>query len=465
MHFRKYIAGMLRTNRVQLLWLLAGLSVLAPFLYLGWHGIAASDDYIDYKLLSEYGFWGALKNYYLHWSGRYVSYALAFIINPLHIGEKAGPAILNTLALTLLFVLAHLQAKILNHLFQARYKTLPITILIICFWLMYVPKPVELLFWFTGAMAYLPGLLGMSYWVFLHLKEKSKIQNTIYVILPFFIAGTSEINVLLMAFIMVLCYPPDITKRKFYLIPIAVFILGASLELFSPGSQVRMAYFKYTAQNPVGDFSFSIQNSLLITWHFIRDWTRSSSLLIVALLISFLLDVSEKIKLSKFQKLVIIAAPSMIPILYFPFFWGTGMSVPPDRLNNVIFLFFTLYVIYVTPIILRPILLKTEIPQLLILIVSIGIFWVGTFQSRLRTALFDIKELPEFTKEIRIREELTRAHFNLHPTDTLVLLPIKHIPYTIFYGDLKSDPTHWYNEGYAYYHGISAVVCDSVEVK
>jgi len=455
---------MLRANYLKLLWVLAGLSILAPFLYLGWYGIAASDDYIDYKLLSEYGFWGALKNYYFQWSGRFVSLAIVFLLNPLHLGERVGPAVLNTVALALFFLLAFLQAKILNHFFQARHKILPIVILIFCFWLMYLPKPVELLFWFTGAMAYLPGLLGMSYWVFLHLKERSKIQNTAYFVLPFLIAGTSEINVLLMAFLMVLCFPTDSTKRKTYLIPIAVFILGAALELLSPGSQVRMDYFKYTAQNPVSDLSFSIQHSFQITWHYIRDWTRSSPILIVALLVSLLLNISSKIKLSKFQKLVILAAPLMIPVLYFPFFWGTGMNAPPERINNVIFLFFTLYVIFVTPIILRPILLKTEVPQSLILIATIGIFWISSYQSRLRTALFDLKEIPKFKQEIALRKRITNEHSQNNLNDTLHLPAIEHIPYTVFYGDLKSDPKHWYNEGYAYYHGITAVICDSVAV-
>lgn len=455
---------MLQTKYLNLIWILAGIFILAPFLYLGWQGIAASDDYIDYKLLSEYGFWGAIKNYYLQWSGRYISYGLAFILNPLHMGERIGPGVLNTLALTLFFLLAFLQATILSRFFQARDKILQISILIFCFWLMYLPKPVELLFWFTGTIAYLPGLLGISYWVFLNLKEKSKVETAIYFVLPFLIAGTSEINVLLMAFIMIFCFPSNPINRKTYFIVITIFILGASLELLSPGSQVRMAYFKYTAQNPVGDLSFSIRNSFLITWHHIRDWTRSSPILIVALLVSLLLDVSIKIKYSKFQKLLVIAAPLMIPILYFPFFWGTGMLFPPERLNNVVFLFFTIYIIYVSPIILRSILLKSNVPPSLILIVSIGTFWVSSYQSRLRTALFDLKEIPKFKKEILLREQLTQNHSLHYPNDTLHLPAIEHIPYTVFYGDLKKDPSHWFNEGYAYYHKVKAVVCDSIVV-
>jgi hypothetical protein len=456
---------MLRTNRVQLLWLLAGISVLAPFLYLGWHGIAASDDYIDYKFLQEFGFWGALKNYYLNWSGRYVSYTLVFLLNPLHLGEQLGPAILNTIALGMLISMAYFQAKILCKIFPTKNQLIPIAVLISCFWLMYIPHPVELLFWFTGTWAYLPGLLGISAWVVLHLTERSKIQNVFYFILPFLIGGSSEMNVILMAFVFALYFPQNKSNWKPYFIAMLLFAVAASFELLSPGSQVRMSYFETTAQNPVADFSFSIKHSLSITWHHVRDWSRSSPVLAIALLLAFLLNVNEK-PISKLPIwLMFLGGFMMIPVLYFPFFWGTGNEVPPQRINNVIFIYFSLLVFFFTPLVLRRLLIKTQIPNVLVLIASIGIFWIASYQSRLRTALFDIKELPEFTKEIRIREELTNSHFTNHSSDTLVLPPIKHIPYTIFYGDLKSDPTHWYNEGYAYYHGIAAVVCDSVEVK
>ena len=73
-----------------------------------------------------------------------------------------------------------------------------------------------------------------------------------------------------------------------------------------------------------------------------------------------------------------------------------------------------------------------------------------------------LNEIPKFKQEIAFRERITIDHSQNHPNDTLHLHPIKHIPYTIFYSDLTPNPKHWYNEGYAYYHGISAVVCDSI---
>jgi hypothetical protein len=42
---------------------------------------------------------------------------------------------------------------------------------------------------------------------------------------------------------------------------------------------------------------------------------------------------------------------------------------------------------------------------------------------------------------------------------TLNLEPIAPIPFTSFFSELSSDSTHWYNEGYAFYHTVKSVRC------
>ena len=117
----------------------------------------ASDDYYDYKILSEHGLFGGVWFYYLNWSGRFVSYFLAFLLNPLHLGEALGSAISNTLFLSMLVSMAFFQSKIYVKLFKPGQDFWPTFAIILCLWLMYLPRPVELLFWFTGAIAYLIG--------------------------------------------------------------------------------------------------------------------------------------------------------------------------------------------------------------------------------------------------------------------------------------------------------------------
>ncbi len=452
---------MLPANRLHYLWLIAALLILFPFLYLGWHGVAASDDYYDYKLLQEKGFFDSIAHYYHNWSGRYVSFALAFLLNPLHVGEKLGPAITNSLSLAMLCLMALYQAKIYSSLFlKSAQAIIPLVAIFLCLWLMYLPRPVEILFWFTGSMAYLVGPFLLTVWVWVHVQglKMNSGQKVIYLVFPLLIAGGSEINILLMGFIMLLCIPKEKSEQQLFLAPTILFILGACLELLAPGNKGRMSYFE--GVNPAGDFQFSLTNSIEISWHILRDWTRSTPLLLLALLCTLLAKPSKQIVISNWQKLVLTGFVVLIPLLYFPFFWGTGMTKAPDRLHDYVFLVVSTGIIFLFPLFVHRFLKDERIPQAILFIGFVVILWQGSYTSRLRTALFDIETLPAFNKEIEQRDELVFLQlFKSNGNDTLYLPEIKHIPYTIFYGDLKSNPRHWYNEGYSFYNHVGPVVC------
>lgn len=443
-------------------WILISLLVLAPFVYLGWHGMPASDDYYDYKILSEHGLFGGVWFYYLNWSGRFVSYSLAFLLNPLHLGEALGSAISNTLFLSMLVSMAFFQSKIYVKLFKPGQDFWPTFAIILCLWLMYLPRPVELLFWFTGAIAYLIGPFLVSAWVFLHLNEPSTtIKKGLYILTPFLIAGGSEINILIMGFVLLLIFTfqEKYRENKRLISAVAIsFLLGAGLELFSPGSSGRMNYFEHTAGNDIKNLSFSLKSSLNATWFYARDWTRSSPVLLSALLLFMLPGgiKSRPIKLHK--KLVAASWLLVIPALYFPFYYGTGMSNVPDRLNNIAFLAFVTGLIFSAPVLLSSI--KVKMPKSIAFLIFVIIIWQGSYTSRLRTAVHDIKTVKEYKFELSSREKLV-SDFKVKnsPQDTLFLPQIEHIPYTIFYGDLKEDTGHWYNEGFAFYHKIGFVVC------
>ena len=138
--------------------------LLALFIFLGFHGVASSDDYADYALVQKMGFWGAIQETYLHWGGRFSSYIIVFLLNPLNFGEQFGPALLNTFQIILFLFIPYLFARIL---FKERKFTREMIIafsLIAGFILCYLPSVVELLYWFTGSWVYLPGLVFMLYW-------------------------------------------------------------------------------------------------------------------------------------------------------------------------------------------------------------------------------------------------------------------------------------------------------------
>ena len=448
-------------KRESLPWLLALIAVLAPFAWLGVHSMAASDDYYDYMLLQKHGAWGAIKHYYLYWSGRMSSFALIFLLRPLAFGETTGPALAAILSLTMLLAFCWLMARVFLSTRSGNQQATALFSLFVCFVLLYIPRPVELLFWFTASMAYLSGLLFIAAWLYLHVcsSRKQIFQRVLYVALPFIIAAGSEINILLLGFLLLITWPNKALQNRAFLFVLFSFITGAALELLAPGSRVRMNYFADAQAETAGNLQFAIQSSLQSSWHFLRDWSRSTPLLLLALIAPALMPINPAIPVKAHNKWWLLAAFALIPILFFPFFYSTGLRVVPDRLLNVIFIYTSASCFVAVPLLWGNLYHHVRISNRFAFLLVVVVLWQASYQSRLRTALFDVSKLPDFRRERLERAEITRRFARSTPNDTLVLRPITAIPYTIFYGDLKEDPTHWFNEGYASYHGIKAVVC------
>lgn len=450
------------------LWIAGAIIISAPFVWLALNNMAASDDYYDYYLLQRFGPFEAVYRYYLNWSGRFVSHFLAFCLNPLQLGETIGPAITGLMGICLLWFTAFQVGKILQRIYFLTIPPLSASVVLGAFWLCYLPYPSEIIYWFTGMIAYQPGLAMIAFWCVLHFKkDKSKILQIIYFVLPFLIGGTNEVNVFIMAFVLALLFPFDAPKSREYWALTCIFLLGAGIELLAPGSKFRMEYFTETAGNPVANLSFAIQHSFSMMWFVIRDWTRSTPLILIAFIIGIGIKLNPELKIHPIKLLFALLGILIVPLIYFPFFYGTGMTNPPGRLHDVVFLFFTAWTIGITPIVLNK--LKIEFPKPILIqgIFSLLLIWQASYSSRFRGAISDVKILPQFRNELNERADKTTLHKRTIPQKKLVLNPITKIPYTMFFGDLTNDPKHWYNEGYARYHKIYEVVIseDSLKTK
>lgn len=448
-------------KRSNLPYLICLLLVLAPFVWLAFHSMASSDDYYDYMLLQKHGMFGALRHYYLYWSGRMSSYALIFLLRPLAFGEFWGPAVAGLFSLSMLMATCALLASVYTKLLRSESALFKVFVVFGIFLLLYVPRPVELLFWFTASMAYLSGLFFLSAWLYLHFCSARTrfITRLLYATLPFVVCTGSEINILLMALVFMFSVQRSSLHDRWFIAAILAFVAGSALELGSPGSKVRLAFFAEAQGQQAGNIHFAITESLSRTAHYLRDWSRSTPLLLIALMLPLFSPPRREGRLSVRSLIQLTLAALCIPALLFPFYYGTGLLVPPDRLLNVVFIFLSALIFLGLALVLSPLYAKIRLPGTLIFLLLVAIIWQASYQSRLRTALFDIEKLPAFRAERQHRLALTRQFAATSPNDTLVLPPIKAIPYTIFYGDLQAEPGHWFNEGYANYHGIKAVVC------
>ena len=433
--------------------------LLALFVFLGFHGVASSDDYADYALVQKMGFFKAIQETYLNWGGRFTSYFIVFLLNPLNFGEQFGPALLNTFQIILFLFIPYLLTRIL---FKERKITREMIIafsLIAGFVLCYLPGPVELLYWFTGSWVYLPGLVFMLLWyVSIEKESKTKIDKLVIVLLPFFIAGTNEINILIMAWLILLAFIKS-NRDRFCYWAIIAFVIGAAFELLTPGNMQRSNFFLLEAHHPARDLLFSIRSSFQLTIHYFKDWSRSTPILLVWLALALLKptgNIHFTIKMKAFSLLSIF----MIPLLFFPFIYATGMTNPPERLLNVIFIFLFIAGYFLFNVMFDSLYKRNSSQTMLASFIALVLFFQASYSSNLRTALFDLKELPEYKNELKWRKQKVAKHIAGSSSDTLKIPPIKHIPETIFYSDLSNNSGHWFNQGYAYYHGIKAVVVE-----
>ena len=433
--------------------------LLALFVFLGFHGVASSDDYADYALVQKMGFWGAIQETYLHWGGRFTSYVIVFLLNPLNFGEQWGPALLNTFQIIIFSFIPYLFTRILFKEIKFTREMIVSFSLITGFVFCYLPSPVELLYWFTGSWVYLPGLVFMLLWyVSIEKESKTKIDKLVIVLLPFIIAGTNEINILIMAWLILLAFIKS-NRDRFCYWAIIAFVIGAAFELLTPGNMQRSNFFLLEAHHPARDFLFSINSSFQLTFHYLKDWFRSSPIMFVWLALSLLkptFNIHFSTKMKVFSGLSIF----MIPLLFFPFIYATGMTNPPERLLNIIFIFLFIAGYFLFNVMFDLLYKRISSQTILASFIALVLLFQASYSSNLRTALFDLKELASYRKELDLREHLVGQHAQVSSQDTLHLPAIKHIPQTVFYTDLSSNAGHWYNQGFAYFHRINAVVID-----
>jgi hypothetical protein len=443
-------------NYKLLLYYLPVISLFFLFIYLGFFGVASSDDYTDYMQVKKFGYLNTLKETYLHWGGRFTSYILVYPINPLNFGEQIGPKIFNFLQIGMFVLLSFLFSKYIIRKSIASVEFCLFFSLLAFTLFCYLPKPVELLYWFTGSWVYLPGLIGICYWLLLlESKTLNKFQKIAFVVLPFLIAGTNELNLLIEGWLIIIFL---ILRKptKLYWIAIVLFLIGASIALLTPGNLNRSDFFLLQAHHPARDVIFSFINSFKLSIHYFKDWFRSSPILLIWFAFAFLLPY-KKIEIKYKLILVLVLSFLMIPIIFFPFIYGTGMVSPPERLLNVLYIFIVLSGSAIFPQLISNYILKSKLSNKVAGTIGIILIVQASYNSRIRTVLFDLQQLHAYRVETIKRIELTNKHSIFYPNDTLVLPKIKHIPYTIFYGDLSPNASHFYNKGFAYYHNIKAV--------
>lgn len=440
-------------------WLMIITSIL-PFLILAWFNWPASDDYFDWMIVQNQGLLDTIKSYYLNWGGRYTSYALVFLLNPLHWGENSSMCWLTFLQLGMFLYLCFGISRVLvSTNSSSTIRGLSFGLLTI-FWWAYLPRPVELLYWFTGSMTYLPGLLGIYYWFHLNHVERlfGLTKRVIWFALPFVIAGTNELNVVLMGLVLCWSIYDSTEDRKKFVLPAIFFILGSCFALLSPGNSGRSGFFETASGLPVHDLGFTLKQSSILAFDSISNLLFKTPVLLIGAVLGFI--PSETLKKKHPIGLLLIASILVPIVLYTPFCFGTGQVSPPDRVNNVVFLSESFLLL----LLCRSVLLnRLKLNRLLIVARTVGLFCLILPENRVQSAWRDVLKAEDYQAQQTSRRVFIEESKVKYDPMMFTFTEIQSPPYTLYYGDLSENPDDHFNLGFARYHNIKAVQIKSHE--
>lgn len=245
--------------------LLIGL-LLVPVFVLAVFARPSADDYIyaarTHAVIQQYGFdlprllkaaWDTNVYYYQNWQGLYVSgFTLSF--QPAIFGNRVYGVTLLCVLLPLFFCLYGLARCVVLRL-SAAQKRLPwaLALLLTFAFIEGMPTPVEGLYWFNGAMNYLPYFslavlnAGLAF-ALCFAAQLTLRRRVLYAaagcLCSLVIGGGHQVagllNLLLLLLAAVLCA----RRRNFWQLPaFAAAVLGLLFNVLAPGTRVRTAGF------------------------------------------------------------------------------------------------------------------------------------------------------------------------------------------------------------------------------
>ena len=460
--------------------------ILLPLLIISTYNRASADDY-DYAILTHqvvenggnvFQLIGAAFDttvkFYNSWQGLYTS-AFILSLQPAIFGESYY-ALSAPIVMLFAFVCMLVSVHILNKHFLKRSAlfTVAASLTLLTVLILWLPSATEGLFWFNGAMNYMPfvflNLLNLCLLLEAYCSEK-KVKRyaliSVCTLLSFLISGGNHVTAFAnILFLLAITAAMLIWKKRFYwsALPFASAVIGFLVMYLAPGTAIRQA--------SEGNHTQGVGATVLATVNHMRyilgDWIDLiwllSLLLITPIAIEF--AVKNKEKLSKrfpiFPILVSIAVIcGMFCVPYLPLGnFGAG------RVTNVIWITFMMcswfnYVLiwsylianeYVSVEKLRGIKHLQIIKTVLIVACLLGlfIFQDGVESSNSYKAIVELKDgvAQSYCEEMDARFEL----YNSDELQVVAVPSLKVRSELLFFADLGTDPKVWPNTSISEYY-------------
>jgi hypothetical protein len=294
--------------------------VVLPFLLISLNGFFAfpmGDDYTYALMGRKADLWTISVNEYNTWNGRFISNLLV-VLNPI----RWDNLILYRLIPAMLFLLFCCSIWALIRRFIRIQQNGLIASMFVVLYIQGMPIVSEGLYWYTGSVTYLVGIIFFNYWIyFVFLVENNK-RNWSFLFL-LLAAGCNEVLAIWCVLISALLIVKG-NRSKF---AAATFLLACAtfcFIYFAPGNNVRASYFPNNH-----DFLHSSWMTFLQILRFSMKWLFSlTNLLLVLAILAFepfryvIEEHSHSRKLLFWIGVIFIL---LLASSIFPAYWSTGI--------------------------------------------------------------------------------------------------------------------------------------------
>ena len=427
---------------------------------------SVDDDYCFAYMTRDYGFWQAQKLYYEGWSGRYIS-NMIFHATPLAFGNFWFVKVMPLLILGLLF---HAIYTFIGELLKPTIqRQLLLTTTLLSLIIIFSSSVVDIFFWYTSVFIFPTSWCFFLYLIVVLLRYyQSEYQRIKYwiallaITLVFFIVGSNEV---MMLFIIGFCGAVWayilLFKRRFDTLFFALMLIGLYFAYFwvvqAKGNQVRLVGGNLLG----GAITTSIINAVKSTLIDGFKW----SLILSPFAYLYIRSLPNKESVKEIFKantwVTTLALFALLFLMFFVIHYGNDMGVP-DRVKNVIFEVFLVGYFYICTLIKYNYFNNSTIinTNKTWIVYGVTAFFVGIFIFRygqnLRTMYADIR----LGIAKRYDQEMTQRYTQIRESkrDTVYVIPLKNIPKSLCFDDIKTNEKHLWNKCYATYFEKKVII-------
>ena len=466
------------------------LSVL-PFVVLAFDSHPSLDDFSDAVMRQRLGFWGAQRDLYLGWTGRYATSLLLMDVSPLR--WPGWPGVYFLVPLGTLLALAGGLFALFTALAEGAWAVrtrLLATGAVLALWLAQAPSVAECLYWYNGVAVYsLPNALFLLWLVaLLGLVRSARpafgywYRGLATAGLSIFLIGSNEIVALVVLAGLAGTGLWAWWRRREHLPALLGLLLlaavAAPVAFLAPGNMQRLAVINRPVQlgwAAVGAVASSVY--LVVNW--LGEWLVLAATLLALPALARLAERPGTLahRLSRVQPLLL--AGGLLALLVLagaPSYWATGGMMPLRARTAVYLLFLVGWLVLVLaglgaarrrwprlgagrlawP---RPMAAALWAGLLLSFVtdhnVRVAHASVGAGSNNIVLAYRDwlTGAARRYDAQLRGRYQQLRAT----PGRSVRLPPLVAEPPTLLYYDITTDSTYWGNTAYAQYFGQRAV--------